>query len=197
MNQEEKKLKELFTSRVRLKILQLFINRREVFYVRQICREIEEEINAVRRELQRLARIGFLQGKTKGNRLYYRLNKKFIFYPELVRLVAKSSGLGQKIIEQIEALGQISYVMLALPFVEGRISTERDVDLLVVGRVRLRLLAQLVQEAEEEYGREINYSVMTVEEFTFRKKRGDSFIRRVLAQPQIMLWGNEKKFNEF
>ncbi|MBU1110015.1 winged helix-turn-helix domain-containing protein [Patescibacteria group bacterium] len=190
------KLLKLFTSRVRIKILTLFFTSRKPLYVRQICRAVSEEINAVRRELNRMHKIGLLKSKPKGNKLFYRLDNMFVFYPELARLVVKSTGLGKVIIERSEDLGNITYAMLALSFCKGRTSSKQEVDVFIVGRVRLRLLKQIMQNAEKEYGREVNYSVMTLAEFDFRKKRQDNFIRQVLAQPQVMLIGDEGSFNE-
>lgn len=195
-NPTEEKVLALFTSRVRVKILQLFFREQKQFYVRQVCRLINEEINAVRRELNRLVEIGLLEPRKKGNRLYYRLQRDFVFYPEIARIVAKTQGLGQTIISKAADLGSITFAMLALPFLEGRSSEKRDVDLLIVGRIRLRTLQEIIQQAEESYGKEINYSVMTLSEFEYRKKRNDTFIRQVLAQPQVMLIGQEKGFNE-
>ena len=191
----ERKLLALFTSRVRIKILGLLLLSDKELYVRQICRIIGEEINAVRRELGRLVAVGLLKSKQRGNRLFYKARKEFVFYPEIIRLVAKTTRLGKRIIERREELGSIKYAMMALPFVEGRVASERQVDLLIVGRVKLRLLEELIQTAEKEDGRQINYSVMTVEEFNFRKKRRDSFVLKILSQPQIMLIGDEQSFN--
>ncbi|MBU0709078.1 winged helix-turn-helix domain-containing protein [Patescibacteria group bacterium] len=190
------KLLSLFTSRVRVKILHLFFKQRKPIYVRQICRYTGEEINAVRRELNRLKNIGLLTSSPKGNRLYYQLDRSFEFYPEILRLVAKTLGVGKAIIERANDLGNITFAMLAQPFIDGRQPASHDVDLLIVGRVRVKLLEEIIRDSESEHQREINYSVMTVAEFDFRKKRNDSFILKVLAQPQIMLIGNEQGFNE-
>ena len=45
--------------------------------------------------------------------------------------------------------------------------------------------ASIVSEAEKQFGREINYTVMTEEEFAFRKKNNDPFIWRFLKQPKV------------
>ena len=45
-----------------------------------------------------------------------------------------------------------------------------DVDLIIVGTIVLPELALLIRDEEKRLGREINYTVMTEEEFLFRKK---------------------------
>ncbi|KKR52906.1 MAG: Transcriptional regulator, partial [Candidatus Woesebacteria bacterium GW2011_GWD2_40_19] len=62
-------LADIITSKVRIKILELFFsNLKEVYHVRGIVRETEEEINAVRRELTKLEKDGVLRKEPRGNR---------------------------------------------------------------------------------------------------------------------------------
>ena len=77
-------LETFFTSKVRVKILKLFfLSSTERFHVRDITRQVEEEINAVRRELSRLYKIKLLGREKRGNRVYYFLKPSFVFYPEI------------------------------------------------------------------------------------------------------------------
>ena len=68
-----------------------------------------------------------------------------------------------------------------------------DVDLLVVGAIVLPELAQLVKAEEVRRGREMNYTVMTEEEFLFRKRRNDPFARDILSQSRVMVIGDEEE----
>lgn len=183
----------LFTSRVRLKTLQLFLpNSSEMYYVRQVTRLLGEEVNAVRRELERLKKIGLLSAEKRGNRLYYRVREDFLFYPELLGLVGKTTNLGAKILQNREKLGRIEFAALSREFVRGRKPSGKDVDLLIVGQIDLKRLQAIVRETEVEHNREINYTVLTKDELQFRKRRNDAFIRDVLLQPLVMLMGDEK-----
>lgn len=191
-------LLSLFTSRVRLKILQLFLpNSSEMYYVRQVTRLLGEEVNAVRRELERLKKIGLLSTEKRGNRLYYRVREDFLFYPELLSLVGKTTNLGAKILRNREKLGRIEFAALSREFVRGREPSDKDVDLLVVGQVNLKRLQAIVRETEEEHAHEINYTVLTRDELNFRKRRNDAFIRDVLLQPLILLVGNEAELKKW
>ena len=66
-----------------------------------------------------------------------------------------------------------------------------QVDILVVGTVVLPELNLLIKAAEDVKKREINYTVMSDEEFDFRKKRRDPFIAQVVSGSRIMLIGDE------
>lgn len=192
----DKALHYLFTSRVRLKILDIFVpHPNEMFYVRQVTRMTGEEVNAVRRELERLKAIGLLETEERGNRLYYKTRIDFPFYYELLRMVGKTVGLGKDLIEKQTSLGRIKYAMLSGSFVKGRVPNPNDIDVLIVGHVELSKLQELIRQYEAKLGHEINYTVMTEEEFNFRKNRSDAFIRSVLIQPQIVVIGNEEELN--
>ncbi len=185
-------MEEIIVSKVRVKILQLFLTSTDnLFHVRDIVRRVEEEINAVRRELARLEKYGLVASEWRGNRRYYRFRKDYPFYPEILGMVVKSTGLGGAIVKNRGKLGRIKYAMMATRFVKNEVSGAEDVDLLVVGQIALPELQALIAEEQAKREREINYSFMDEAEFTFRMKRRDPFILHVLIQAKIMLLGDE------
>jgi len=188
-------LQDLFISKVRVKLIQTFLNQpQEMFYVRQLVREIKEEINAVRRELARMERLGLVKKEARANRLYYFFNKSYPYYQDLISLVAKTVGLGAEIIKHKNAIGNLKFVLLS-----GRYArrmprkSEEDIDLLLVGQTNLKTLNQLVRQAESNREKEINYAPMTVEEFEFRKARRDPFLQKILMAGRVMLIGDEEE----
>lgn len=186
-------LRDLMVSKVRVKLLQTFLSQpKEIFYVRQLVRAAREEINAVRRELARMEKAGMVKKEPRGNRLYYWFNKDHLLYGDLLSLVAKTTGLGGQIIKRKSKLGQIKFAMFSGRFVRRLPPQEGSVDLLVVGEILLDGLAKLVREEEKRLEREINYTVMSQEEFGFRKKRRDPFLLGILASSRVMLLGDEE-----
>jgi DNA-binding transcriptional ArsR family regulator len=188
-------LKDLFVSEVRLKILKLMLTQPEKpYHVRALVRAVGTEINAVRRELARLTRIGLLRKRQSGNRIYYSINESSIYYPELLSLIAKEEGLGADVIRNVKKLGDIRYAMISRAFSRGRESTALDVDLFIVGTVNLPVLQSIIKFNEQKLAREINYTVMADDEFVFRKRKNDSFISKILSQSRTMLVGDEEEF---
>ena len=189
-------LKDLFVSAVRVKILRIFLfDKDKSYHVRSLVRAVGSEINAVRRELQKLTAIGFLRRRPSGNRVYYSLNSSSIYYPELLSLFVKEGGIGADIIKAEKELGNVKYAALARSFIRGRVSTVLDVDLFVVGSVNIEVLKNIVSNEEKRYGKELNYTVMGEDEFNFRKRRNDSFIVKILSQSRVMLIGDEEEFS--
>lgn len=186
-------LKDLMVSKVRVKLLQTFLSQpKEMFYVRQLVRLTGEEINAVRRELARMEAAGMVQKETRGNRLYYWFNQNYVFWGELLALIAKTSGLGGKIFKNRNKLGKIRFAMLSGRLVRGLTAKEEGVDLLLVGELNMPGLTKLIQEEEKRLEREINYTVMSKDEFEFRKRRRDPFLLGILTGSRVMIIGDEE-----
>lgn len=186
-------MEELFVSRVRVKLLKLFLTSGEpLLHVREIVRRINEEINAVRRELSRLEKFGLVASEWRANRRLYHLRKDNIFYRELLGLVVKSEGLGGAIIKNRGRLGRIKYAMISTRYLKNQPSGVEDVDLLVVGQIVLPELQMIVADEQAKKEVEINYSFMDEPEFNFRVKRRDPFILRVIIQSKVMLIGDEE-----
>ncbi len=187
-------LQQLIISRVRVKILTLFFSHPEVMYhVREIVRQTTEEINAVRRELKHLEKAGLLAKEPRANRLYYRLRTDYPLYFELLGLIAKTTHLGGDILKNKGKLGKLKFVMMSGQFARGVPRVEGRVDLLVVGTVVIPELSVLIRTEEERRGFEINYTVMTEDEFRFRKSRKDPFIIEVLRGSRVLIVGDEEE----
>lgn len=190
-------MEELFVSRVRVKLLQLFLSSQDnLLHVREIVRRVEEEINAVRRELGRMEKFGMVSSEWRANRRLYWFRKDYIFYRELLGLVAKTAGLGGSIVKNKTKLGKIKFAFLSTRFLKGASSGTDEVDLLIVGSVVLPELQALVADEQAKRETEINYSFMDEAEFKFRVRRRDPFILRVLMQPKVMLAGDENEMLE-
>jgi DNA-binding transcriptional ArsR family regulator len=187
-------LSDIITSKVRIKILELFFSDlREMYHVRGIVRQIKEEINAVRRELSKLESVGILKKEPRGNRVYYWVRRDHLLFGDLLSLVSKTTGLGAEIIKSRNKIGKVTFVMFSGGLVRHQTRKhEDDVDLLVVGDVVLPELATLIRVEESKGGKEINYTVMSKEEFEFRKKRRDPFLLGILSRSRIMIIGDEE-----
>ncbi|MBI1919120.1 hypothetical protein HYS29_00850 [Candidatus Microgenomates bacterium] len=187
-------LQDLIISKTRVKLLNLYLQYPgKIYHVRELVRQIGEEINAVRRELAHLEKHGLVSKEIRGNRLYYEMRKDYFLYNDLLRLVAKTTGLGGEILKNRVKLGKIKFAMMSARAARGAKGEADDVDLLIVGTVVLPELALIVKNEEAKRGTELNYTVMTLEEFEFRKKRHDPFIQKIIYGSRLMLVGDEEE----
>lgn len=187
-------LEHIIPSKTRRKILEFFFHHlNESYYLRKIVREINEEVNAVKRELDILSEAKLLNHEKRLNKVFYTLNKNYQFYDEFVRIFTKTTYLAQLIYKSISKIGKIKFIAVSLKFSKNIPIKEDEIYLLLVGIIVIPEIESLIMEAEKNYGRPINYTVMTEDEFLFRKKNNDPFIWRFLRQPKVMLVGAEEE----
>lgn len=189
-------LEDLIISKTRVKLLELFLtNPGKILHVRELVRRVDEEINAVRRELAHMEKHGLVSKEPRGNRLYYTMRRDYPLYDELTKIMAKTRGLGADILKNRMKLGKVRYIVFSGRFVRRTPKIDPDqVDITVVGDVVLPELALLIRAEEARRTEEINYTVMTDEEFDFRKKRRDPFIVSILKGARVIVIGDEEEF---
>lgn len=180
--------------------MQLFYgNPNRSFYVREITRKIDEQINSVRRELANLLSIGIIVSDNTNNRLYYEVNQAYDFYEPLLAIFgqagtksqAESSGKKQSTVavgaeqDRLKALGHLELVMYTGQFTRDDSS---GIDMLLVGDINQRALQKFISELEAQEGKDIRYAVMTKQEFDYRRQIKDRFITTVLdAKKQVLI----------
>lgn len=188
----------LFGSKTRVKLLHLFMNNPgKAFYVREITRLIDEQINSVRRELANMMKVGIVKSVSADNKLYYEVDQRYEHYVPLraifaddksaAQVVTQSQAGGQKVDELtavIEELGHIKLAVISGLFVSGSSS---DIDLLLVGSPTEAKVSKLISDLEASEGRELNYTVMPHDEFYYRLSVRDRFIADILSGKHSVL----------
>ncbi len=185
-------LEHIIPSKTRIKILELFFhNPNENYYLRRVVRELDTEVNAVKRELDILEGEKVLNKERRLNKVFYSLNKSYILYEEFLRIFTKTDKLATSILQNLTRLGKIKFVAISTKYSKRLPIKDDEVYLILVGAVVVPEIADIISELEKEFGKEINYTIMTEEEFSFRKKNNDPFVWRFLKQPKVMLVGSE------
>ncbi|MBA2278936.1 transcriptional regulator [Candidatus Saccharibacteria bacterium] len=193
-------VEQLFGSKTRVKLLRLFYsNPNRSFYVREITRKIDEQINSVRRELSNLLSIGIISSDTTNNRLYYEVNQSYEFYQPLglifggVELPAEAKDevapppKAQSKDPMLVELSQIGNIELAIYTGQFTRDETSGIDMLIVGDVNQTKLQKFMQLLEEQEKKEVRYVVMGISEFTYRRQVKDRFITTVLAAKNQVL----------
>jgi hypothetical protein len=184
----------LFGSKTRVKLLHLFLNNPgKAFYVREITRLIDEQINSVRRELANMLEVGIITSDSADNKLYYEINQRYEFYVPFRAIFAdqKVASIAQPIKgdgaaweKAIKALSGIRVAIAAGVLVPGSASS---VDLLLVGTLPDKKVSALIASIEGSEGRELRYSVLSYDEFYYRLSVRDKFINDILINKHRIL----------
>ncbi len=176
-------LKRLFTSNARIKLLKIFLlNPNEEHYIRQLTRDLDEQINSIRRELDNLKRTGLLRSKMKFRKKYYCVNQNFIYFNELRSIIQKSESAIPEIAKKIESFGDIKILVFSGIFIDK----ETAVDLLIVGKIDREKLTDYLNN-QLSLKRPVKFTVMSEEDFAYRIKCKDKFVSDIVKDPDNII----------
>lgn len=188
----------LFGSKTRVKLLHLFLNNPgQSFYVREITRKIGEQINSVRRELSNMLDVGIITSKSADNKLYYQVNQRYDHYLAFKSILSgKPLVAGEKIttdnsnlngqdgyIAKLKEVTGIRIAVLAGVLVNKSTST---VDVLFVGNPSTKKVQTVMKQIESNEGRELNYSILSYDDFYYRWSVKDKFVMSVLMGDHLV-----------
>lgn len=201
---------QLFGSKTRVKLLGLFFtNPNRAFYVREITRKIDEQINSVRRELANLLSIGIITSDANNNRLYYEVNQDYEYYkplaaifggakmePEAVAQEGKTSkkaapkpkvdvSAEHPLAKGLRATGHVELALLSGQFTRDETA---GIDVLIVGDVNQAKAAKFITDLEASENKELRYTVISLDNYKYRLQINDRFINNVLgAKKQVII----------
>jgi hypothetical protein len=195
----------LFGSKTRVKLLHLFLNHPgQSFFVREITRLIDEQINSVRRELSNMLEVGVITSDSGDNKLYYQVNQRYEFYTPLRAIFAnepmaavqpaltEGEGVSEQYLSAIAEIAALRIAILSGILVKGSTS---PVDVLLVGTLPTSKVKAAMSVIEKLEGREINYSVMPYEDFYYRLSVRDKFITEILNSKHIVAIDKDNVLN--
>ena len=174
---------KLFGSKTRAKLLRLFFeNPEKSFYVREMTRVIDEQINSVRRELLNLESIGIIKNDTFDNKVYYSANSKHPYYRPMIDIFSKKIDSSRE--KDVKETTWEEYCRPVKHYLKGLIVTNRlpgqdGIDLLIIGNDKTKKLTRWAEVIEKKQGKPINYVIMSPDDFTYRKNVRDRFVMEI------------------
>lgn len=186
-------LKALFSSQTRVKLLTTFLmHPEEEYFIRELTRLLNEQINSIRRELENLRKVGIVKARHKARKKYYKVDTDFPLYPDLRNLFSKAIQGESPFVTSLRALPNAKLILLAGTF--G--GTESKVDLLVVGEVKKEVLEALL--AQDQALKYVKYSIFSEADFLYRLSLKDRFVLEILNDPRhsIVLNTLQKQIEE-
>ncbi|PIZ62655.1 transcriptional regulator [Candidatus Saccharibacteria bacterium CG_4_10_14_0_2_um_filter_52_9] len=186
-------IEQLFGSKTRVKLLQLFYsNPNRSFYVREITRKIDEQINSVRRELSNLLAIGIITSDNNNNKLYYEVNQAFEYYSPLKQIFGGGVKKTKKATDTDEAeqeldLRSVGHIDLAVYTGQFTRDEATGIDLLIVGEINPNALQKYVDDLESKENKSIRYTSMSLSDFRYRQQIRDRFVTAVAQSKKQVL----------
>lgn len=128
----------------------------------------------------------------KGTTSLFLINTKHKLLPEIrSSLIKNQKPYEDELFAAIHKLGDIKSAYLSGIFTG---QPHLPVDLLLVGKVSLTKLDVFLKQCQQMMGVELNYSIMTAEEFQIRKDTFDRFIKDIFDYPHIQVVRKSPKF---
>jgi hypothetical protein len=181
-------LKKIFGSGARVKLFQQFLNNPdEEFFIRELTRILDEQINSLRRELENLEKIGLLKSTERNRKKYYRINPHFPILHELTSIVRKTNEDNQEVLKKISKMGDVDILILTGAFV----NKEGETDLFIVGNIDKTALQRYLDTSFGD--KNLKYGVMTREDFLYRITLKDKFVQTVFTEKENIVLKNKLK----
>lgn len=182
----------LFTSTQQKVLGLLFGQPARSYFVTEIMGLAQSGRGAVQRELRRLEGAGLVSVKMRGNQKHYQANSDSPLFDEICSIVRKTVGLEEPLKAAVESFPGTVHLALIYGSVAKRTDTSAsDIDLLIVAdELTLEDVYAGLSAAEQVLDRKINPTLYTSEEFRRRRARDNSFLKRVLEGPVILLSGS-------
>ncbi len=194
-------IEQLFGSKTRVKLLHLFYgNPNRPYYVREITRKIDEQINSVRRELSNLLSIGIITSVTTNNKLYYEVNQEYEYYDPLESIFG-AGGSGSKkisakksskttdtvVVEDDSDIRSIGNVEIALYTGQFTRDESAGIDVFLVGDINQTKAQNFITDLEAKEGKELRYTTLSLSDYLYRQQINDRFVANVLAAKKQVL----------
>lgn len=194
-------LEKLFGSSARVKILKFFLfNTKDTFEKNDIASRTRVSTSQIQKELNLLEKIGLIKKKsffkikesrngriqkirTKG---YETVIEHKLFAPLQTLLIKTSPMSSNTLVQKLNRHGKLKLVIAAGVFIQD---PESRIDLLIVGDdIKENSLKTTIATLESEIGKQLRYTVLTVQDFKYRIGVYDRLVRDVLDYPhQIFL----------
>jgi predicted nucleotidyltransferase len=187
----------LFTKTQQAVLGLLFSNPDESYHLRSIILKSGIGQGTIQRELERLTTANMIQRVKRGNQVYYSANRNCPIFNELHNLVLKTIGLADLFRQTLGKLSdKVQVAFIYGSFARGEEKQDSDVDLMVIGKVKMLEVVKALSSVREQTGREINPTVFSPDEYKQKLKEGNHFLSSLLEEPKIFLIEDEDEFRK-
>lgn len=169
----------------------LLLQPERAWFLRELARHLRLQPSSIQKELSLLAGAGIVSRVVEGRHVYFQAETGCPIFPELQRLLVKTAGAVSALREALLPFGD----RIVAAFVHGSVASgtevgASDVDLLVIGRLRLFDLTPALDKVAEHLARPIHATVYPPAEFATKARTKHPFVRNVLAHDKLFVIGD-------
>jgi glutaredoxin-related protein len=193
-------LAKLFGSNCRAKILEKFVLEYKIhddnawFFIRELCRDIDEQINSVRRELMNLEELKILRSKEENKKKFYFLNKSSTIFNEIVEIFTKNYDVLEELNKFFKWRKNIELITIAENIQDLQKNSNNIVDIFVIWIIDKIEFNDFL--ARTFFWRKIKYAVMSEDDFKYRLSYNDKLVLNILHQKWNLFLKDKLKIQE-
>ncbi len=189
---------KILLSKNKALLLRLFFTHPgRAYYIQEIGRILKKKPGVFQRDLNNLAKEGILESFYKVNARYFKINKEYPLYKQLKEIISKTIGIEGSLKEALSKIEGIESAFIFGSYAKGEERAISDIDLFIIGHPDENKVIESISKLEKKLDREINYHIYSEKDLEKKIKEKDSFIKRVLKGPKIMLIGKEDELSRF
>lgn len=173
----------------------LFKSEMPEYYLRELERVTGIEYKSLHNEILKLVDADLVCSRKDGNRNYFSANSEHPIFSELCSIVEKTSGIAFMLTELLKN-EEVDVAFIFGSMAKGKAKSHSDVDLFIVGEIRLRKLASLLSPLEEKIGREINPHIYSQDALKEKLLDNNHFIKSMITTDKNYIIGNESDFRK-
>lgn len=179
-------LTKLFWSKTRTKILEKFFLEYESgnidgFHMRALSRDLDEQINSIKRELDSLEELNILKSREEAKKKYFFLNKNFFLIEEFKNIFLKTYNPHTALKTFFKTQNTLDLVIINEELSKRLIwNTNNIVDIFLIWEIDKIAFNEFL--AKTFFNRKIKYAIITVDDFKKRLEYDDKLIFNILRQ---------------
>jgi len=171
----------LISSKTRIKLLiKFFLNSNNTSYLRNLEEEFGESTNAIRLELNKFEKAGFLNSYAEGNKKIFTANTQHPLFNDINRIIMKMVGIEYIMSYILERVGDLERLYLTGDLAKGQNSNTVEI-ILIGNNINNVFLNEQISKAEKKINKKIHYLIFTLKEFEQHQ------ITNVIGKP-LLLW---------
>lgn len=184
-------LSKIFGSNCRTKILEKFLLENESwnnegFYMRLLSRELWEQINSIKRELDNLNELWILNFREELRKKIFFVNKNFVYTEEFTNIFLKNYNPMEKIKEYFKTQNNLE-VVIVNNSVQTKLTKETKslLDIFLIWEIDRAEFANFLSSIF--FKRKVKYAIITTEDFYKRLEYWDKLIWNILSEQWNLL----------
>lgn len=164
-----------------------FLNPRKRIYLKQLSDQLDLDNGNLSRYLTSLVNEGFLNAQEEGRQKYFSLNHNYLVLPELKKMMAVKISPEILLKELFSKFSELKAAYIFGSYASGKFNDKNDLDVMLIGEQNPFDIRREIVKLQKQFGREINIIDYTEAEYNKKIKNQDAFLKKVLAEPKIIL----------